>query len=508
MLLKSVSALLALASFVVADSEISCSASKKCPEDKPCCSQYGVCGVGAYCLSACDPRFSFNVSSCVPLPICNSKDIQFSSTSNIVEQSKYLGDASKYDFVTSNTVLEYDNNVLLTMANGSYGTVLTSTRAVWYGKVSATMKTSRTQGVVSAFILMSPVKDEIDYESIGSYLESVQTNFYWQGYLNYTNSQNVSLSNTFENYHTYTIDWTEDTITWLIDGQPGRVLKKADTYNATTGIYEFPQTPSVIQISLWPGGSSANGKGTVDWAGGAINWDAEDIKSPGYFYVTLKDVSIQCYDLPSNVTKSGSKAYKFTSNDGLGNHIEITDDSYVLGSFEAVGFDMNKGSDADLSNVSGSVPSGVAAGSNGNRGDGDSSNNNSNIANASVVSISSTSQTYADASGTSSKPKPTSTKSESLADASGSASKTSAASTATKSSSSSSSQDSKSTSASENKSAETSAAATSQNNGGFNQGGSTSETTSASKSNAAGNLNVAAGSVLGMVMFLAVLLSM
>jgi beta-glucanase (GH16 family) len=75
----------------------------------------------------------------------------------------------------------HNGNLLLTMAEGSVGTVLASTHYVWYGKISATLKTSRGAGVVSAFIMMSDMKDEIDYEWIGVDLETVQTNFYYQG---------------------------------------------------------------------------------------------------------------------------------------------------------------------------------------------------------------------------------------------------------------------------------------------------------------------------------------
>jgi beta-glucanase (GH16 family) len=44
-----------------------------------------------------------------------------------------------------------------------------------------------------------------------------------------TNSANISLSDTFENFHDFEIQWTPDTITWLVDGQVGRVKKRTDT---------------------------------------------------------------------------------------------------------------------------------------------------------------------------------------------------------------------------------------------------------------------------------------
>lgn len=77
--------------------------------------------------------------------------------------------------------LSYQNSVLLTMAPDSVGTVLASTTYMWYGNAKAHLKTSRGQGAVTAFILLSDVKDEIDYEFIGSNLTTAQTNYYFQG---------------------------------------------------------------------------------------------------------------------------------------------------------------------------------------------------------------------------------------------------------------------------------------------------------------------------------------
>jgi beta-glucanase (GH16 family) len=413
-------------------------------------------------VGPCNPQFSYNLTSCAPAPICKSFDHQFTSTDGIVKNTKYLGDASSYDFVVNNDILSFDGTVLLPMANGSTGTVLTSTRAVWYGKISATLKTARTQGVVSSFILMSGVRDEIDYEFIGSFLESAQTNYYWQEHLDYTHSRNVSLSNTFENFHTYEIDWTPDSITWSIDGQASRVLKHDDTYNATTKNYDFPQTPSFLQISIWPGGLASNPEGTRNWAGGYVNWDAEDIKDPGYFYVTLKDVKIECYDPPSNVKKSGDKSYKYTDLKGLSSNVEISGDDTVLGSFDAVGFDMKKGSDENLATVAGSVPTGV--GSNNHQ----SAQNDQNVGDASAVSISSkatSTASLAEVSG--SAQKKTTSKSESLAAASGTDSNTATAGATSNGETNSAATDA----------AESSAAPTSTTNGGFKQ--STEQTTSA-----------------------------
>lgn len=97
-----------------------------------------------------------------------------------------MGDSDKADWVASGEPVIHNKNLLLTMPKGSVGTVVSSTVYMWYGTVKARLKTSRGRGVVSAFILFSDVKDEIDYEYVGVDLETAQTNFYFQGIPNCT----------------------------------------------------------------------------------------------------------------------------------------------------------------------------------------------------------------------------------------------------------------------------------------------------------------------------------
>jgi beta-glucanase (GH16 family) len=124
---------------------------------------------------------SFKLDSCVPEPVCQSRTTKFDSLDRITAKTEYLGDSSKTDWVMDGQAVAYDGNVLLTMPEGSVGTLLASSTYMWYGNVQATFKTSRGAGVVTAFILLSDVKDEIDYEFVGVDLETAQTNFYFQG---------------------------------------------------------------------------------------------------------------------------------------------------------------------------------------------------------------------------------------------------------------------------------------------------------------------------------------
>ena len=126
---------------------------------------------------------SFSLDSCVPEPVCESKTYKWDDIDTIAPNTKYLGDASKSDWVSSGKPLNQDGNLILTMDTGKAGTLVAHNHLMWYGKVSAKLKTSRGKGVVTAFILMSDVKDEIDFEFIGADLETAQTNYYHLGKL-------------------------------------------------------------------------------------------------------------------------------------------------------------------------------------------------------------------------------------------------------------------------------------------------------------------------------------
>ena len=149
-------------------------------------------------------------------------------------------------------------------------------------------------------------------------------------------------SDTFSDYHTYEIDWQPEQLTWSIDGSIKRTLKKSETFNKTDNQYHYPQTPSRVQLSLWPAGISKNGKGTVDWAGGLINWNSEDVKANGYYYSMFKEVEIECYDPPSEAKKGGDNSYVYTDRAANEKNVEITDNQTVLKSLLGTGTDMDK----------------------------------------------------------------------------------------------------------------------------------------------------------------------
>jgi beta-glucanase (GH16 family) len=317
---------------------------------------YNDCGVGAFCLGGCDVTTSHSIDSCVPGPVCKSGDYKLNSLDGVQTIQTYLGDSSKADWQLQGQPMFWEDSMVLTMAEGTSGTLIASTFYVWYGKICTNMRTSQGKGVVTAFIMMSDVKDEIDFEFVGVDVNHAQTNWYSQGVTDYNQGENLTVNgDTVNKPHEYCIDWTPEELNWSIDGTSMRKVKKSDTWNSTSNRYGYPQTPSRIMISLWPAGLASNAKGTVDWSGGEIDWQSKYMQS-GVYTAVVSDVSVECYDPPSGTKQTGKKTYKYTdAKNPTNNTVEITDDFTILASLENTGD--NPGEADKTSTSTGAKPS-------------------------------------------------------------------------------------------------------------------------------------------------------
>lgn len=124
---------------------------------------------------------SYSLNACAPEPVCQSSTTTFTDLNSIVSIDDFLGNPEDGTWVGQGDIKQYQSSALLTMPAQSGGSLMSSSTYMWYGNVRARLRTSRDQGVITAFILFSDVKDEIDYEFVGSELTTAQTNYYFQG---------------------------------------------------------------------------------------------------------------------------------------------------------------------------------------------------------------------------------------------------------------------------------------------------------------------------------------
>ncbi|KAJ7510498.1 glycoside hydrolase family 16 protein, partial [Mycena galericulata] len=313
-----------------------------CPAEAPCCSEFGYCGTGSlYCLGGCNPFQSNTLESCKPNPVCKSTTYTFKNESRILTNSSLnTGDATQYDWILDGGQVNVTNgelDMLLTETNG--GVRLSSTRFVHYGTITATMKTGRWNGVVAAFITMSDIRDEIDWEFPGAATTEGQTNYFWQGTSGMPNEPShggftQGLSDTYDNYHNYSIVWSPQSLIFKVDGKTVRTVHQTDT--VVNGVSQFPNTPSRIQLSLWPAGTNASHPGTIQWAGGMINWgDSDYTAAGGHFTARVKSIAVKCGDrTPPGPSVQG---YVYSGGTHSNPTIAFTDKSTLIGNVTASG---------------------------------------------------------------------------------------------------------------------------------------------------------------------------
>ena len=174
---------------------------------------------------------------------------------------------------------QFKTGAAFTIANKLDSPTIQSAFYFFFGQLEVIMRAAPGQGVVSSIVCQSDVLDEIDWEIIGSNTTSVQSNYFGKGNQTaYGNGGHHQVDSTLD-FHNYTLDWSADKLDWIIDGNVVRTLK----YEDAEGGHTFPQTPMYVKLGIWPAGDPKNPNGTVQWAGGPIDYKAGpyamDIKS-------------------------------------------------------------------------------------------------------------------------------------------------------------------------------------------------------------------------------------
>ncbi|SJX60964.1 related to cell wall protein UTR2 [Sporisorium reilianum f. sp. reilianum] len=287
-------------------SRITCSTSSLCPESSPCCSSEGVCGSGAMqCAGGCDPMSSFKPSSCLPNPVCRSRQMtikpsDYNDNSVFMPILEYNGNASSPFTLDSGSLGAGPEGVLLQLSAAQHAKIST-TDYLMYGYVEATLRHNARQGLVAAFIFMSNIKDEVDWEFTTSNSSLALTNYFWMGQPVRDHGLNVTAPNfNVSDWHTYGLNWTSSQLQWSIDGTVVRTLTRAQAGTS------YPRSPSRIQFSTWAGGNETNPQGTIDWAGGPLDWNSPEYKKNGFYSQEIKQFNVQCASLGSLNLTSGS----------------------------------------------------------------------------------------------------------------------------------------------------------------------------------------------------------
>ncbi|KAJ1976375.1 putative glycosidase CRH2 [Dimargaris xerosporica] len=258
----------------------------------------------------CQPENSFSKDSCQPEPECVDTTDNFDANS-LVPAANFSGNPRKATWTSDfepNRAEVKNGNLRLFMKkdssqfNGSkgFGSTVSSVRFMDYGYAGVHVKSASTsKGVVSSFIIKNDDGDEIDFEWVGKDPTKVQTNYYWDGYVDlnsYGSMKEYDVGgDTSQDFHFYEIYWEPNEIRWAIDGKTVRTLNKKDTYSESKKTYMYPYRPSRVQFSIWDGGNDEK-QGTRDWAGTPTDWSSPDQT----YEMLVQDVKMTCFYKSNN----------------------------------------------------------------------------------------------------------------------------------------------------------------------------------------------------------------
>ncbi|PHH73722.1 hypothetical protein CDD80_3625 [Ophiocordyceps camponoti-rufipedis] len=184
-----------------------------------------------------------------------------------------------------------------------------SNKYLFFGEVEVVCRAAPGKGIVTSVVLQSDDLDEIDWEWIGVEPNQVQTNYFSKGDTKtYDRGGKHTVSAATTTYHTYTIRWTSQALTWSIDGTAVRTLSYADAHGGKS----YPQTPMQLKLGTWTAGGSKSSQGTADWAGGRTDFKQAPFDA---YYKSIKITDFAGGDKPAS---GGVKQYVYSDTDKSG----------------------------------------------------------------------------------------------------------------------------------------------------------------------------------------------
>ncbi|KAK6524661.1 hypothetical protein TWF281_011563 [Arthrobotrys megalospora] len=245
-------------------------------------------------------------SDCNPLKGC-FKDDPALGTTYTWDYTKNQGQAPRFDIVSSASRISYrEDGMHMSVQMKGDSPTLQSHFYIFWGRAEIVMKAGPGAGIVSSLVFQSDVLDEIDVEFIGNQPGNVQTNIFSKGNQDvHIYGANTGVADAVGVFHKYTVDWTPEQIVWYIDGNPVRTLTRASLGDV------YPQTPMQIKFGPWAAGDPSNPPGTIEWAGGPIDY------SLGPFDMVVASLTVIDYS-------TGATKYRYKDSSGSSASIEIT----------------------------------------------------------------------------------------------------------------------------------------------------------------------------------------
>ena len=295
---------------------------------------------GSLMLAGCGPQGHTDNLTDEPLNATTTVADWSEGEAPAVFESDGWTNGSPFNVQWSANNVAYENGVAkLTIAdnpNGSeetfteyYGGEMRTYQYFGYGDYEVSMKPSNKPGTASTFFTCTGSYDtnphtgqpnpwdEIDIEFLGEDTTKVQFNYYVNGVGGHEYMYDLGFDAS-EDFHTYGFRWTEDYITWFVDGEP------VYRVNATESS-PMPSTAGRMLMNYWCGSSAAE-----NWMG---KFENPDDKGPEYQWVkTSAEVDwgeipepVEVEEYEGDWSKIDAASIEFSNSDnGVGTDYKVT----------------------------------------------------------------------------------------------------------------------------------------------------------------------------------------
>ena len=295
---------------------------------------------GSLMLAGCGPQGHTDNLTDEPLNATTTVADWSEGEAPAVFESDGWTNGSPFNVQWSANNVAYENGVAkLTIAdnpNGSeetfteyYGGEMRTYQYFGYGDYEVSMKPSNKPGTASTFFTCTGSYDtnphtgqpnpwdEIDIEFLGEDTTKVQFNYYVNGVGGHEYMYDLGFDAS-EDFHTYGFRWTEDYITWFVDGEP---VYRVDATESSP----MPSTAGRILMNYWCGSSAAE-----NWMG---KFENPDDKGPEYQWVkTSAEVDwgeipepVEVEEYEGDWSKIDAASVEFSNSDnGVGTDYKVT----------------------------------------------------------------------------------------------------------------------------------------------------------------------------------------
>ncbi|KAI9903433.1 hypothetical protein N3K66_002785 [Trichothecium roseum] len=204
-----------------------------------------------------------------------------------------------------------ENGAKFTVAKQGDSPTIRTKFYFFFGRCEFLLKAAPGKGIVSSMMLLSDDLDEIDWEFIGV-KSAASTNYFGKGLEDFTKGEWYDMGDNtpHDDYHNYTIHWTEEKLEWWVDEKLVRTVTNGDG-TETNGTDTYPQTPMRMSLGIWAGGDPRLPEGTREWAGGEVDFDE------GPFDMYVKQARIEDF--------SSGKEFIWTDDTGSMKSIEVVE---------------------------------------------------------------------------------------------------------------------------------------------------------------------------------------